>query len=469
MTWNTELRNLTALCALLLTGMTHAATGTRLDQAMEQQIEKIVLQELSATGTPSASIAIVIDGQIVSTKAYGLASLKPKVAARPDMRYEIASISKEFLGTALVMLEADGRLSLDDKVSRYIPDAGPAADATIRQLLSHTAGIRDYWPQDYVFEDMLKPISHDALLNRWAKQPLDFEIGSKWQYSNTGYVLAGVIFEKVSGEALFDFLQRRIFTPLQMTSVINVDTGAIGSNDAIGYTSKGLSALEVAPTIGRGWLFAAGELAMTAEDLARWDVSLIRQTLLSKAGYQALERDTLLNNGAAAHYGLGLRVSTKNERRILAHNGGASGYVTSNVIYPDNQIAIVVLTNTDAGYAAGSISDRLQNLILNQVSPQEEQRKAEAHQLFADFARRRIDRTLFSPNFNVFFTEAALKETAKALTLAGPVKKFTQKSSSTRGGMDTRVYEVETAKKTFTVVTRTLDNNLIEQYTFAPQ
>jgi CubicO group peptidase (beta-lactamase class C family) len=464
-----KLKALLSLCILCLFSTARADSKPGLDTDTQKQIEKIVRQELKSTGTPSASIAIVIDDKIVYTEAFGQAALVPNRLARPEMRYAIASVSKEFLGAAMVMLEEEGRLSLDDKVTKYIPEAGPAGAATIRQLLSHTAGIRDYWPQDYVFADMLKPITHDAILNRWARQPLDFEPGSKWQYSNTGYVMAGVIFEKVAKESLFDYLQRKVFTPLKMASVIDADAGPMGGDDAVGYTSKGLGPMEAAPILGPGWLFAAGELAMTAEDLAKWDISLMDQSLLSKTGYKSLERDTLLNNGAGTRYALGIGVTVKNERRILSHGGEASGYLTSNVIYPDNHFAVVVITNTDSTRSEDTISAKLQELILSKVSQESEMKKASAQHMFNQFAHNKIDRALFSENFNAYFTDAALKATAQNLSKCGPVKKFTQKSASTRGGMDTRVYEVETAKKTFIVVTRTLNNNLVEQYTFAPQ
>ena len=125
-------------------------------------------------GVPSASIAIVADGSVIYRKAYGTAQIFPHRAASAAMRYGIGSISKEFLAAALLMLESKGRIKLDDKAGRYIANLGAAGDATLRQLLSHTAGIRDYYPQDFVFADMLKPITRDQLLDRWARQPLDF-------------------------------------------------------------------------------------------------------------------------------------------------------------------------------------------------------------------------------------------------------------------------------------------------------
>ena len=191
---------------------------------------------LQQTGVPSASIAVVRDGRIVYAQAYGGAELGPKLLpARPAMRYAIGSISKQFTASALLLLQQDGKLSLDDKVAKYFPQLTRANEITIRQLLSHTAGYQDYWPQDYLFADMLRPTEPSAILDRWARQPLDYEPGTRWQYSNTGYVVAGLIVEKVSGEPLYRFLERRIFEPLGIKSVRDFDTEPL-AHGTVSYT-----------------------------------------------------------------------------------------------------------------------------------------------------------------------------------------------------------------------------------------
>jgi CubicO group peptidase (beta-lactamase class C family) len=215
--------------------------------AKQSRIDAIVRSELRSTGVPSASIAIVENSHVVYCKTFGRAQISPDRAADSAMRYGIGSISKQFLATALLMLESERRISLDDKVGQYIPNLGAAGQATLRQLLNHTAGIRDFWPQDYVFADMCNAITHEALLDRWARQPVDFAPGERWQYSNTGYVLAGVVLEKVTGQSLFGFLRERIFVPLKMETVVDNDNGGMGSEDVTGYTAFGLGPLQRAP------------------------------------------------------------------------------------------------------------------------------------------------------------------------------------------------------------------------------
>ena len=245
------------------------------------------------------------------------------------------------------MLQQDGKLSLDDKVAKYFPDLTRANEITVRQLLSHTSGYQDYWPQDYMLPLMVEPVTPEGIMDRWAKKPLDYEPGMKWQYSNTGYVIAGRIVEKVSGKPLFQFLQERIFTPLQMKSAHDFDREPLSAGNAGGFTSFALGPPRAAAVSGAGWLFGMGELAMTAEDLARWDISIINRSLLSESSYRALETETLLTSGVGTRYGLGVDVELESQRRKLAHGGEVVGFTADNVIYPDDRTAIVVLVNQD--------------------------------------------------------------------------------------------------------------------------
>src|SRR5580700_164298 len=175
---------------------------------LQEKINKAATEALARTGVPSASIAVVNDGQIVYLHAYGDARLDPRTAARSEMRYSIGSISKQFTAAAILLLQEQGKLSLDDKVGKFIPGLTRADEVTIRELLSHTSGYQDYWPQDYVMPMMLQPVDARKILDTWARKPLDFDPGTKWQYSNTNYVIAGLIVEKVSGEPLLQFLQQ---------------------------------------------------------------------------------------------------------------------------------------------------------------------------------------------------------------------------------------------------------------------
>src|SRR5579863_10048052 len=301
---------------------------------LRRQIDAVASDVLAKTGVPSASIAIVQNGKTAYLQAYGDARLDPRTPARPDMRYSIGSVSKQFTVAALLLLQEQGKLSLDDKVAKWVPDLTRANEVSIRQLLSHTSGYQDYWPQDYVMPMMLKPTTAEQIMDGWARKPLDFDPGAKWQYSNTNFVIAGVIVEKAGGMPLIQFLREKIFTPLGMNSVANIDQDSLPVTDPIGYMRYALGPLRPAPQEGKGWLFAAGELAMPAEDLARWDISIIDQKILQPSSCRQFETEVLLNNAVGTQYGLGVEVKSENGHRILAHSGEVSGLQRRTLFFP---------------------------------------------------------------------------------------------------------------------------------------
>src|SRR5213080_5445171 len=227
-----------------------AVAQGQLSPDLREKIDKIVSEALAKSGVPSASIAIVKDGEIVYVKAYGNARVEPRTLATPEMRYSIGSISKQFTATAILLLQEQGKLSLDDKVAKFLPTLTRSNEVTIRQLLSHTSGYQDYWPQDYVMPMMLQPVTAQKIMDTWAKKPLDFEPGTKWQYSNTNYVIAGVIMEKVARMTLLQFLEQKVFTPLGIKSTFDTDSGPLSANDPRGYLRFALGPLRPAPKEG---------------------------------------------------------------------------------------------------------------------------------------------------------------------------------------------------------------------------
>ena len=157
------------------------AAWTQPTVAISNRVDSIVNGVLQSTGVPSASVGVVKDGVVLYANAYGSAKLEPRASATPDLRYAIGSISKQFTAVAALLLQQDGKLKLDDAVSKYIPGLTRGNDVTVRMLLSHTSGYQDFWPQDYVMPMMLKPTTPQAIADAWAKKPLDFEPGSRWQ------------------------------------------------------------------------------------------------------------------------------------------------------------------------------------------------------------------------------------------------------------------------------------------------
>lgn len=434
---------------------------------VREKIDKAATEVLAKTGAPSASIAVVDDGRIAYVHAYGTANLETKTPATPQMRYSIGSISKQFTATAVLLLEQQGKLSLDDKVVRWFPDLTRASDVSIRNLLSMTSGYQDFWPQDYVMPMMLQPVTAQQILDGWAKKPLDFEPGTKYQYSNTNYVIAGLIVEKVAGMPLLEFLQKNVFGPLNMTSVYNTDEAALPANQPERYLRYALGPLRVAPKEGRGWMFAAGELAMTAEDLARWNTSIINQTVLQPASYKQMESEQRLANGVGARYGLGVSLTITDGRRVISHGGEVSGFTANNTVYPDQKIAVAVLTNLDATSASEQIASRVAKILFAASDKGLDTALEQARAIFEGLQHGKIDRSLFTANANAYFSDQALKDFASSLGPLGKWQSFTQQSQALRGGMVTRRYVITFPKKTIRAWTYAMPDGKLEQYMVA--
>lgn len=463
------LLNLPAILALLTLASLSASAQTQLSPELRQKIDKLANDALAKSGVPSASVAVVTNGQIAYVQAYGDARLDPQASATPEMRYSIGSISKQFTAAAILLLQEQGKLSLDDKVAKFVPDLTRANEVTIRQLLSHTSGYQDYWPQDYVMPFMLQPVTAQKILDQWARKPLDFDPGTKWQYSNTNYVIAGVIVEKAARMPLLQFLREKVFTPLDMKSVMNIDQDKLEETDPTGYMRYALGPLHPAPKEGKGWLFAAGELAMPARDLAKWDISIMDRKLMKPASYQQLGTEVQLKNGLGTHYGLGVSVGTEAGHRALSHGGEVSGFTAENIVFPDERVAVVVLTNQDAAGAAGDIAHGIAPLLFTTNDPATAGKQEQARKIFEGLQHGTIDRSLFTDNANYYFSEQALKDFAASLSPLGTPQEFIQVHQALRGGMTLRVYRIRFDKKVLRAWTYELADGKLEQYQVAEE
>jgi D-alanyl-D-alanine carboxypeptidase len=432
--------------------------------AIDQAARKI----LTATSSASASIAVVKDGKVAYVRAYGDARLDPKVPASTEMRYKIGSNTKQFVATAMLLLAEKGKLSIDDRVSRFIPELTRGSDITIRELLSHTSGYQDYYPLDYVAPYMTRPTTQQAILDFWAKKPLDFEPGTQWQYSNTNYTIAGLMIEQVSGKPLFEFLREQILEPLGMRSAIDADNEKWSDASPIGYRRYAVGPLRPAASEGVGWLSAAGELAMTAGDLALWDISLMNGTLLDATSLRALTTETDLKNGAHTGYALGLGVSNKNGHRRWSHGGGTAGFFSENVTLPDDRISITVLTNTEST-ASREIERQIEKLV---TTPAQDPNAATAlervRQLFSGLQDGKPERSWLTDDANSYFTTEAIADFASSLKPLGSPTDFTQTSTSERGGMTYRSFSVKFGDKSLVLTTFFTPEGEIAQYLIYP-
>jgi CubicO group peptidase (beta-lactamase class C family) len=412
---------------------------------------------------------VVQHGKLVYTHAYGNARVatatSPAVPATQEMRYSIGSISKQFTATAILLLQEQGKLSLDDPVGKYIPGLTRGSEVTIREILSHTSGYQDYWPEDYVMTTMKGPETAQQIIDAWGKKPLDFEPGTQWQYSNTNFVIAGRIVEVVSGEYYWDFLSEHIFRPLGMKSVWNSDAIKLTEVDATPYYRHALGPLRVAPKEGIGWMFAAGELAMTPHDLALWDESLLARSILKPESYQQMFTEVKLKNGKGTEYGLGVQVRQRNGHLSIEHGGEVSGFVSENEVLIDDGTAVVVLTNQDAVNAAGTIAHLAAPVVAGFPLTDPEQ---QALDIYHGLVQGRIDRSLLAPNLSDYFTLEAIADFQSSLAPLGEPLSLRQTSSGLRGGMTFRAFEIVYPGRRLSLTTYTYPDGKLEQYLIAP-
>jgi CubicO group peptidase (beta-lactamase class C family) len=445
------------------------AQGTA-DADLRAKVEAAVADVMAKSSVPSASVGIIRGGTIVLTQAFGKARLDPSMAATPQMRYAIGSISKQFTAACLLLLQQEGKLSLDDPIAKYFPELTRAKDVTIRHILSHTSGYQDYAPQDYTIPEWTTPTTADTIIHKWATKPLDFEPGTQYQYSNTNFNIAGLIVEHVSREKFWPFLSRRVLQPLGMNHTIDLDTEH-EKLEPTGYMRNALGPLRPALIEAPGWYFADGEMAMPVGDLLLWDISLMNQSLLSAASYAAMETNVKLTNGQPAGYGLGVTLSTRDGRRVVSHGGEVGGFVAQNIVFPDEKVAVAVLTNQEASAAAGAIARAIALLLFpppaasGGAAEAKGNAEAQAKQILAGLQQGTIDRAQFTGNCNFYFNQTAIGDYEKSLGPLGAVQKVTQMSSSLRGGMTFRAFDVVFANGTnVRLTTYTTSDGRIEQF-----
>lgn len=310
-------------------------------------VDDYVRAEMEKQHVPGLALLVSRGGQIVRAQGYGLANVELQVPVKPETIFQSGSVGKQFTATAVMMLVEQGKIGLDDPLTKYFPDA-PATWklVTIRELLSHTAGFTDY-PKDF---DMQKDYNEDDLIKVVEKIPLAYTPGTKWDYSNLGFLTLGIVIHKVTGEFYGDFLQERIFRPLGMTTTRIISEADIVPNRSAGYRLvKGeLKNQEwVSPKLNTT---ADGSLYFSILDLAKWDAALYTDQLLKQSSFDQMWTIAKLSNGQpnSGHYGFGWFIETKKGHRVIEHAGSWQGFKTQISRYVDNELTVVVLSNLDS-------------------------------------------------------------------------------------------------------------------------
>jgi CubicO group peptidase (beta-lactamase class C family) len=311
-----------------------------------------IIQSYVADHRFMGSVLVARDGKILLDKGYGFANLEWQVPDTPTTKFRLGSITKQFTAASILLLEERGKLKTDDPVKKYMPDAPAAWDKiTIFHLLTHTSGIPSFTGFSDFPTRQLQDMTPQQLVDWFRDKPLEFEPGTKWNYSNSGYVLLGYLIEKISGQSYAGFVQQNIFTPLAMKDSGYDSNSAIIEHRASGY-APGKNGPENAGYVNMTVPLSAGGLYSTTEDLLRWEQGLFGGKLLTPASLAKMTTPFKEN------YAFGLGVSTEGGHKVIAHNGGIQGFNTALAYYPDDKLVVAVLGNLNGG-----APDQIANLL----------------------------------------------------------------------------------------------------------
>ncbi len=394
------------------------------------------VQEQRAIGV---NVGVMQEGKVVLAKGYGLANTGTKAPVTPETLFAIGSVTKQFTCSVALQLEEEGKLSFTDRVSKYGDIFGHANEITLRDLGNHVSGYRDYYPLDFVDRPMATDWPEEKVLTTFTTKPLDFPPGTRYSYSNTGYLLLGFVAAKVGHKPFGQLLQERLLGPLGLTHTrYEPRRGEPGL--AEGYTPIGLSAAEPSIPEGKGWIGAAGGLWSTPEDLMKWDLALIDGKVLKPASWKFMTTPRALTDGRSSAYGCGQSLRDRGPVLVVSHGGGVSGFGARNAFIPATRSAVVVMANAD--WAAG-VLDTIQEAVLAKLLPVADAPKVNgppardmALEMLRQIRSGTVDRALLSDEYNAFLTAERLAMMSKSLIDAGEVSQAEAGPISERGGLE---------------------------------
>lgn len=306
-------------------------------------VDEFIKSEMEKHQIPGLALTIIREGKQTKTAAYGFANLELQSPATPESVFEIGSVTKQFTAAGILLLQQQGKLSVDDRISKFFQNLPPAwTNITVRHLLTHTSGIKSYTGLDGF--ELTKHLSQKQFISALAPLPLEFAPGEKWKYCNTGYNLLGHIIENVSGKNYWQFMGENIFTPLRMFATTNREPGILVPNRADGYETKN------GKHINRDYdltdVFSAGAIVSTVNDLAKWNAALDTHILLNAESKSQMWSSGKLNNGREHGYGFGWHVTPHKGRKNIGHSGSTSGFSASLQRFPENKLCVIVLCNS---------------------------------------------------------------------------------------------------------------------------
>ncbi|MDO9255614.1 MAG: serine hydrolase [Bacteroidales bacterium] len=304
-----------------------------------------IFKSAHAGTTSGVSVLVSQDGKIIYEKGFGYADVGNKVPVSPDTKFRIGSITKQFIATCILKLQEQGKLSIQDKLSKYIPGFPRGDEVTICHLLTHTSGIHAYTNRPDFLKYLTMPITSAALVDTIKAYPYDFNPGDKYQYNNSGFFLLGYILEKLSGKSLAVYLNETLFKPLGMNNTGIYETTRLLDNEAYGYSYSNDTIFK-AVNWDMSWAGGAGALYSTAKDLYTWNEAVFNGKVLSDESLKAAFTKTELNNKEKIDYGFGWSLGELRGNKLISHGGGLHGFLSDLERQPEKKVTIVVLCNS---------------------------------------------------------------------------------------------------------------------------
>ena len=334
-----------ALCALFLL---FTASVTAQDAALQAQFDQLLQAQYPADG-PGAAVLVTKKGQVIYQRAIGMADLELDVPLKTDHVFRIGSVTKQFTAAAILLLTEQGKLSLQDEITKFIPDYPTLGKTiTVTHLLNHTSGIKSYTGMEE-WDDMTrrKDFTPAALVDFFKNQPMDFEPGTKYKYNNSAYVLLGFIIEKVSGKSYASFIDEAFFKPLGMRHSYYGDVKPLIKNRANGYTEAEPSGFANADYLSMTQPYAAGSIMSTVEDLTTWTLAVHNGKVLQPESLKKAFTPNILPDGTNTYYGFGWNIKNMMGSPSIEHGGGINGFLSSLVYVKGEDVCVVILTNCD--------------------------------------------------------------------------------------------------------------------------
>jgi CubicO group peptidase (beta-lactamase class C family) len=333
------------------------STASGLSATETASLDAIGAASVAGRGAPGVTIEIERDGAIVYAKGFGFANVEDAVPATPDTRYPIGSNTKQFTAASILLLQDEGKLSVDAPLATYLPEIPHAREVTVRELLTHAGGYAEFTAAPDFDELGNRPSTPAGVVGTVVGKPLAFKPGTKREYSNTGFELLLMVIERVSGMSYHDFLARNIFGPLGMTGTYVRDSDDTMPLVATEYASYALGPWEHALHIDYTWLGGAGSIVSSASDLLKWNAALDGGKLLSKKSLHEMMTPAKIPGPAFADYGFGIETTTlPNGRRVILHGGNTTGAATQDARFPDDGLEIVVLANSGTYDYTGAVN-----------------------------------------------------------------------------------------------------------------